>query len=146
MKTGDLPIPTGGPTLTRRRFVAVALAMVGGGLPSALFAESAADHASALFAVLTEPGAAVRFGRAYLQGHPTESDSAVLTELLSSALGTQDGALPTTQESLINALVNLVQNEYANGPLLRVNGWLLAPSEARLYALASLASTTPRTR
>ena len=42
------------------------------------------------------------------------------------------------------ALIALVQREYVSEPLIAVDGWLLAPSEARLYALAAVITTPQR--
>jgi hypothetical protein len=42
---------------------------------------------------------------------------------------------------MLDALTRVVSAEYCSGPLVRADGWLLAPSEARLYALAALAGT-----
>jgi hypothetical protein len=128
--------------VNRRAFIAAALALVSGlGAPSRPAAAAGGGPApAALVTGFADPGAAARVGRVYLREHPSEAGIARLSERLAAALGANGRALAAASpETLIPALAALVRTEYASAPLVRVDGWLLAPSEARLYALAALA-------
>jgi hypothetical protein len=142
-----MSIPTHDPSLadpTRRRFIAAALALTAGGLlPQALLAGAApgaTGTAAEFTTVLADPAAAGRLGRAYLDDHPAEADAGTLVRWLDLALAARDGAAASSRADLTAALAALVQDEYVSAPVVRVDGWLLAPSEARLYALAALAN------
>ena len=132
------------PALDRRRFIAAALALTAGALTcrqplaGTPTGGSGADT-SALLGTLGEPAAAGRIGAAYLATHPDEAHPDRLAQQLSRALGMHTGTPPASSEALIRALDDLVAAEYCVAPLVRADGWLLAPSEARLYALAALA-------
>ena len=137
---------TRGPGLDRRRFIAAALALFTGALA---WRRSLADVAlgaagiddtgpTALLSTLAKPAAAARLGAAYLSAHPDEADLGLLVHQLTGALGTGIETADASPETLIQALVDQVEQEYCTAPLVRADGWLLAPSEARLYALAAL--------
>lgn len=104
----------------------------------------AAISPQALLATLSDPGAAGRLGRSYLVEHPQEQDLNRLIDRLLAALDADQGQVPTDEIALQKALIGLIQHEYITAPLRSVDGWLLAPSEARLYALAALATTAQR--
>jgi hypothetical protein len=140
------------PGLDRRRFIAAALAVSAAMLP---WQRSLADtataaagihraagaggtSATALLGTLGNPAAAGRLGAAYLSAYPDEADLDVLVHQLTGALGTGADTAAVSQEALMQALVDRVEQEYCTAPLVRADGWLLAPSEARLYALAAL--------
>ena len=124
-----------GLTLSRRQLLTAALGLLVGPLAAGPgIAAAQLPPPASLLRVLTDPAAAVRFGRAYLADHPDEADLEVLVGRLRASLGTE----PSAADSAAAAIVALVQAEYVTETLLRVDGWLLAPSEARLYALAAL--------
>jgi hypothetical protein len=96
-------------------------------------------RAGDLLAVLSDPSAASRLGQQYLAEHPQERDANRLADQLLLALRAQQSNRATSHPiALQQALIALVQREYVSAPLIAVDGWLLAPSEARLYALAAL--------
>ena len=69
-------------------------------------------------------------GKAYVDRFPAEADSKKLTELISAAVSDQPGSP-----------VNLsIQNEFRNGKVLIINGWILSLTEARQSALFYLNS------
>jgi hypothetical protein len=129
----------------RRRFIAAALALTAGaGLAGrALSADRATAGSelseSMLLSALGNAPAAARIGAAYLAAHPEEADTDVLVRRLRLALQTHAGPPPAGRDALIRALTRLVESEYCFAPLVRADGWLMAPSEARLYALAARA-------
>jgi hypothetical protein len=132
------PDPARAPVLDRRQFITAALGLVAGTLLPAgrLAADAGAGN---LVGMLADPAAAARVGRAYLDAVPAEADADLLVEHLVDSLRARGGALPSDPEALRPALADLVQDEYITAELVAVDGWPLAPSEARLYALAALA-------
>ncbi|MBK5941495.1 hypothetical protein [Halochromatium roseum] len=114
-----------------------------GSAPGAPDAEGAGPQAispSTLLATLSDPVAAGRLGQRYLDEHPQQQDVNRLVDPLLAALNAQQRPVPTDRIGLQQALTALIQHEYVtSATLLSVDGWLLAPSEVRLYALAALA-------
>gem|GEM_PF-3602571 len=104
---------------------------------------------STLLATLSNPSAAGWLGQRYLADHPDEQNANRLIDQLSAALDAYLAQFPimapvqapTDSSALGQTLSALIQYEYSSAPLLTVDGWLLAPSEARLYALAALTTT-----
>ncbi len=109
--------------------------------PSAGSDTPPAISSGALIATLSDPAAARQLGQRYLAEHPGEQDVNRLVDQLLARLSAQQGRVPTDRIALQQAFTALIQHEYISAPLLSVDGWLLAPSEARLYALAALATT-----
>ncbi len=97
-----------------------------------------------LLTTLSDPSAASWLGQHALAEHPDEQDVNRLVDQLVVALNARQGQVPTERLALRQALIDLIQHEYIDAPLRSVNGWLLAPSEARLYALAALAGNNPQ--
>ncbi|WP_462322084.1 hypothetical protein [Halochromatium sp.] len=154
-------------SINRRTFIAGALALVSSpqaaqAVVSRLASASAVDNVAggvgqrlsasgslpasaspgALLAALSDPTAAGWLGRRYLSELPQDQDTNRLIDQLSTAIALHQGRVPVHSPELQKALVSLIQYEYVAAPLLTVDGWLLAPSEARLYALAALATTS----
>jgi hypothetical protein len=125
--------------LSRRRFIAVAMLLAAGGLPAALPATEQTGTAGHLLTALTDRAAAARLGRAYLAAFPAEAEPDTLLNLLIAAVRAHHGSLPETPRGLVTVLGSLVKQEYVSAPLVEIDGWLLAPTEARLYGLAALA-------
>ncbi len=78
-------------------------------------------------------------GRAYLQQAPDEADP----ELLMSAICNNDAGLCRVvahgdKFRLKKALRDCIRQDFADGQTVRVDGWLLSQTEARLCALAEL--------
>jgi hypothetical protein len=90
--------------------------------------------------MLTDRRAAARIGRRYLAEHPNEQDGQWLHARLSAALSEQglSSEVGAASHTFAAALETLILTEYRSQPLQPVDGWLLAPSEARLSALVAL--------
>lgn len=84
----------------------------------------------ALLAPLRRHAATAALGDAWLRRHPGEASPAALEALILGALGT---AHPPP-----GAFAAQVCREHGTGDHVRLDGWLLARSEARLLALATL--------
>ena len=72
----------------------------------------------------------IEIGKAYIKRFPLESDRHQLTALISTTLNEQPA-------SLINVRI---QNEFRNGKIVMINGWILSITEARQSALYYLNS------
>jgi hypothetical protein len=129
--------------IDRRTFIGALAALVAAGRPmmgSAQEAGSGVETGPAMDDILTHPRAAARLGRRYLADHPDERNARWLQARLATALSEQglapDGSADA--DAVAAALESLILNEYLSLPLQPVDGWLLAPSEARLYGLAAM--------
>jgi hypothetical protein len=124
----------------RRRLLIAALAgLVAAGLGGCGAAMRNADPAALAVdwpaAMVGDRDGARRFGAAYLRDFPAERDPATLLAALASALRRHDmDGQPFSQALLLRT----VSGEYRRGEIVKVDGWLLSRSEARLYAAASL--------
>jgi hypothetical protein len=92
-------------------------------------------RAAALTALVPNPASAAAVGREYLRVAPDEADIARLCELLWPAPGVPQGALS-------RALAQRQRKDFADGRVVRLHGWILARTEARLWALAALQEGT----
>lgn len=88
------------------------------------------SRAETLLALLPHPESAAVIGREYLRVTPDEADRDRLCAMLWPA-----DALPG---SLGEALARRQRADFAEGRTVRLRGWILARTEARLCALAAL--------
>lgn len=129
-----------GAGLNRRTFL---LSLAAGGLLCAARAGLAADARAPDWSgwLLDDDnaGAIAGFGAAYRDAHPEESSPVVLSGFVDRALAAAAvGQLPADDAGLRALLQQRVRAEYAKGEVVRVDGWILSVTEARLYALVSL--------
>jgi hypothetical protein len=129
--------------LTRRSFLALlGLAGAGGGAAAARFLldddgaprwSGAAGTSAALF---DDPEAARRLGEAYIRVHGGEHDRRRLVRLLSRSEREWRRALEDQDPAALRVLAGRrAARELAAGDLVEVDGWWIAPTEARLCAL-----------
>lgn len=127
--------------LNRRTFL---LSVAAGGLLCAAgtcLAEPEADASLWPAWLLDSDNAASigRLGAAYRVAHPEEGGRAALLDAIDRALVAVAGGKPPADASgLRKLMLQRVRDEYARGEIVRVNGWILPVTEARLYALVSL--------
>ena len=99
------------------------------------------DLARALVATLRRPDSAAAVGRAYLTRVPAEALSVRLVEGIREGLA-RDGFDPVVPAGrpaeLRSRLGERVRRDFAEGRVVAVDGWVLAATEARLFALAAL--------
>ena len=107
--------------ITRRRLLESGIFCLGG---LALYA-CAEEAGSSIVDRLAPLPAARSVGRAYLASNPRENDAGRLAGLLSL-----DRRWARIEEE--------IREDYREGRVVRVSGWPLSVSEARIYALASL--------
>lgn len=107
----------------------------GGGIGCGLFrgAEGTAARLTE-FVQLREAWSTI--GRSYLEAYPSENSVDTLIDSLMADLGWIQ--VPGNEEKLEARLVERIQREFEDVPLVRVEGWLLAPTEARLCAVVAL--------
>lgn len=125
-----------------RRFVLACLACAPG-LPLMLRSSSgfaAGDggelNAATLRSLVADPRRARILGFSYRAQFPVEDHPGVLTELIRSSLALGDsGAAALNRDALLSVLDARVRSEFVAGNIVRVDGWVLARTEARLCAL-----------
>ena len=94
-----------------------------------------------LLAMLGRPDSAAAVGRAFLAGHPAEADRGRLAARLEQALRCQDcDPAQDRVERLRAALARQVRADFAGARVVRVEGWVLSETEARLCGLAALSA------
>jgi hypothetical protein len=106
--------------------------------PAALAAAASApdDAAAALRLLLDDRTHARALGGSYRAQFPAESDPAVLTRLVLAAVAPHAGGEQSLRrERLLPAFDRCVRAEFGAGDTLRLDGWVLARTEARLCAL-----------
>lgn len=132
--------------MTRRMAIGLAIAGTAAMLPAqrlvAVAHGGAADRASLndmIMSLFGDRRAAATVGRAYLAQRPEERNA---PRLLARVLETDSGAsaMPSLAAADLHAwLRQRSRADFAAGRTVWVEGWLLAQTEARLYALAALA-------
>lgn len=80
-------------------------------------------------------------GRSYLARHPNEADPDRLIDALFADLppAPSDGTEAREVEAIRAWVTARIEDDFRRARIVRVEGWILARSEARLCALASLA-------
>jgi hypothetical protein len=111
--------------------------------PWAGSAEDLADpwrrQARRLRGVLRDPAGAARVGRAYLQAYPAEARIESLVAGLTAGWGEDPPVLGCAgRAELRSRLRAQIRADFAARRTVRIQGWVLARSEARLYGLAAL--------
>ncbi|MEJ2611800.1 MAG: hypothetical protein P8179_17415 [Candidatus Thiodiazotropha sp.] len=86
------------------------------------------------------PDAARHFGRIYLEGYPDEAKIELLVERIDVGLIAEQGQDMSHEDPLRLAkhLDDQVRSDYCSGEVVRVDGWLLSRTEARIYACFAL--------
>ena len=94
-----------------------------------------------LSGVLRNPASAARVGRAYLQAYPAEARIEALVAGLTAGWGEDQPWLGGAgREELRSRLREQIRADFAARRTVRVQGWVLARSEARLFGLAALSA------
>jgi hypothetical protein len=107
--------------VTRRRLIAMSLLGFGG----LALKGCTREGSHSILAQLKASPKVAGVGRAYLAAHPNENDAALLSQQLRLE---RDWA--SVEEE--------IRNDYRDGRVTRLSGWLISQTEGRLYALASL--------
>ncbi|MCH2170603.1 hypothetical protein MK489_07445 [Myxococcota bacterium] len=126
-------------SLTRRGFVR-GIALVSAGMGLGMWSAGcrrAPAGALELALELSDPASAPVLGRAYLRLHPGENDPRALAQALFPGLATAPGEFDGSRAA--REYLERIRVEFASGETVRVGGWVLARSEARLCALTTWA-------
>jgi hypothetical protein len=123
---------------TRREWLAsaagAALALIPLGALASASGRPQASAAERWLAQLRTPASAAVVGREYLRSAPRESTRERLRADLDAAIGTD-----ALSDAEIRRRVSArVRQDYAAGDTVRLRGWILSRTEARLCALAAL--------
>jgi hypothetical protein len=88
---------------------------------------------------IPDPGSAAAVGHAYLQDNPDEAD---VERLLAGICPPRHGSPCASRRHsrMADELDARIRDDFIGNRTVLVRGWLLAQTEARLYALASLAT------
>ena len=88
---------------------------------------------------LGRPASAAAVGRAYLADHPDEADRDRLAAQLGAGLRCQDCDPARSDTARLRAgLARQLRADFGQSRVVRVDGWVLSLTEARLCALAAL--------
>jgi hypothetical protein len=92
--------------------------------------------AAALRSLIADPLHARGLGYSYRAQYPQEDHPNVLTSLIRSSLTAGDtAAAPPNRAALLSMLETHLKAQFGSGDIVRVEGWMLARTEARLFAL-----------
>lgn len=81
--------------------------------------------------------AAKRFAKAYLAIYPNENNiETIYNAILNSLQRNKIPPLDNLSEVIVE-LERAIQDDYIEGKIVKVDGWLLSQTEVRLYVLAS---------
>lgn len=126
--------------LHRRRFLAAMLLAPLLDVRSGMAADTVTTIPTWLDAVSGEQAAVLRFGTAYLGAFPEDKDVARLLAHIEASMTVQlDGkAVPPCTADRAALLQQAVRSEFLRGDFVRVEGWSLSRTEARIYAAVTL--------
>jgi hypothetical protein len=132
--------------LTRRRFMALALAfsapLVPGVVPGLSLGDPRISASARLTALIRHRDSAARIGRAYLRTAPADRDAERLLDAIVATVATgTDGDDPLAADDVMLAdmLARQIASDFASRDVALVEGWVLSRTEARLCALVALA-------
>jgi hypothetical protein len=93
-----------------------------------------------LLSLFENPRSAYAIGTACLKSlPPNQSSPQQLTNAIIAAAESDTEAM-TTKQAIRQRIANRVCNDFSEGAVVNVEGWLLSLTEARLYALAALSA------
>jgi hypothetical protein len=112
----------------------LASAAAGAGVHFLLTQDTPKDALRAALSALTDNAAAGELGQRYLNATPHEGEVSLLLDQLAAVVGTESAI-----EGMVAALRGQIEREFLDGDIVDAGGWVLARTEARLYALIALA-------
>lgn len=89
-----------------------------------------------LSGLLPAADSTLRVGVSYLRSYPDHATREVLAELISSSLGAH---ATVSDRELARLALATITDELRSRETVRLDGWIVAPTEARLAALTALA-------
>jgi hypothetical protein len=131
-------------SITRRRFIAAGVAVVGSlGLTTlrpwrALVRIVAPSEEARLMGLFAHPESARAVGMRYLETSRNEASSRLLGRL-SRGLSVDRSIQELDDRELRARLLSRIQSDFESGRVVDLDGWVVSSTEADLYALAALA-------
>jgi hypothetical protein len=116
-------------------------ALLGVGAYHSLGGPGRADAAGVVhrfLAALRERGSAAAVGRAFLAAYPGERDAERLARDITARVG---GSVAGGTTHLRHGISREIRRDFAIGRIVRVDGWILSETEAKLCGLAALLAT-----
>jgi hypothetical protein len=136
---------TNGARITRRRFLVTATGIGGATLAvkahpwKALVAFVPVSTAERLAGLFTHQDSARAVGRAYLDRVPGESSASRLVDRVAADLpGGRRTLRDASDADLRELLAARIRSDFEEDRVVDVDGWVLSPTEARLYAITTL--------
>ena len=136
---------TQGAAITRRRFLATAAAIAGSALVverrpwRALVTFAPVSAGERLAGLLTHRDSAREVGSAYLDRAPQEASVSGLVDRIAAELPQGRRTVQeASDDELRTLLAASIRLDFEHDRVVQVRGWVLSPTEARLYALAAL--------
>lgn len=134
-------------TINRRQFMLLALAAAGAvaarsKLPAVVSGWLGQENLlrSKLTALFIHQESARAIGLAYLQSYPNEADAQALEDRIAQGIAGGRVALAGAGQREMSALINdRIRQDFAAEQVVKVQGWMLSITEARLCALSALA-------
>ncbi|HET9223950.1 MAG TPA: hypothetical protein VFO07_15670 [Roseiflexaceae bacterium] len=134
------------PTIHRRQFLLLALGLAGSvaaGSKLSGAAEGWLRHgnlSAKLTALFIHQESAQAIGRAYLQRFSQEADVRTLEDRIAQGIaGGRTLLVATGKPEISKLLTDRIRQDFATDQIVKVQGWILSITEARLCALAALA-------
>jgi hypothetical protein len=95
---------------------------------------------SKLTALFKHQESAQAIGRAFLEGHPQAADARILESQIAQSIAGGHMLLVTTDApGLSKLLAERIRQDFEAEQVVKVQGWILSITEARLCALTALA-------
>jgi hypothetical protein len=135
---------SGSPRIGRRGFFVAALGLAATTLAGRFGPkretsdDDTATDAARLMRAFSCPESAAALGRAYLSTAPWEGSPTVLVKSIAASLPAGYLVLRTADEKQLESqLARQLKEDFTTGNTVIVDGWIVAKTEARLYALAA---------
>jgi hypothetical protein len=134
------------PTIHRRQFLLLALGLAGSVAAGSRLSGSAegwlrqGSLGAKLTALFVHQESAQAIGRAYLQRFPQEANIRTLEDQIAQGIaGGRTLLVATGKPEISKLLSNRIRQDFATDQVVKVQGWILSITEARLCALTTLA-------
>ncbi|HYM82218.1 MAG TPA: hypothetical protein VEY91_12515 [Candidatus Limnocylindria bacterium] len=131
--------------LSRREFLLLAAAFATPLVPLHAFFETFSappgrppSPAGKLVGLLRHPASARVIGTAYLEAIPAEADAPILVDAIAAGLEGGPAALRADANALRRRLLRRIEHDFELETTVRLQGWIVSRTEARLCALATL--------
>ena len=132
-------------TMHRRQFLLLALGLAGSVAAGSKLSGAAegwlrqGNLRANLTALFIHQESAQAIGRAYLQSYPREADALRLEDQIARGIAGGRMLLATTSKPEVSKLLtDRIRQDFATDQVVKVQGWILSVTEARLCALTTL--------